>query len=213
MTPTQRKSKKWKWIYGLSATILFLCTVCEGLNRLLQPPRRDFQIRELLIDETAFPPGWRAQPPRRPSSAPLGGQTSIERIFRSFYTIGPSTNGVAVEEIHRYWSVGDAAREFERVMPIEFRKGEHWSPWTLPQGFHYTSPYANRIRIGCARKTWQGVSTEYCRMVGQYEEYIVRFSTKISPKYMTYKDFERVVRAIDERMGHYLGKGTPQPTP
>jgi hypothetical protein len=91
-------------------------------------------------------------------------------------------------------------------MPIEFPEGEHWSAWEIPEGFTYRSAYADRWRVGCARETWDGSVIEFCRMVGQYEEYVVRFSTKVSAAYMTYRDFERIVRAIDEKMGDYLKK-------
>lgn len=212
MTKEQGKARRWK--LGIGGVIL-VCMACGLLNCLLseQLPQRDFEIEELLIDATVFPSGWRARTPRSPASAPLGGQTSFERTTLSFHTTAFGSDGVAVEEIHRYVSVKEAAREFKRVLPMEFREGEHWTSWELPEGFRYQSPYADRIQIGCARETWEGVSIEFCRMVGQYEEYVVRFSTKISPEYMTYLDFERIVQAIDERMGHYLGKRPVRPTP
>jgi len=43
-------------------------------------------------------------------------------------------------------------------------------------------------------------------MIGQYDEYFVIFNTYMSPDFMTYEDLERVLRAIDERMAHYLAE-------
>jgi len=206
-----RKLKGWQRGMVICGGIVLLCILCAVLNNALpeQPPERGFKIEDLLIDESSFPPGWTANVINRPPSAPLGGQVSIERISVDFHNL----QGVAVEEIHRYTSISVAANEFKRVVLIEFPSGAHWSTWELPEGFHYQSPYANCIQVGCARETWQGISIEFCRMVGQYEEYIVRFGTKISPDYMTHTDFEVVVQAIDERMGHYLGKKLASPTP
>jgi len=45
-----------------------------------------------------------------------------------------------------------------------------------------------------------------CNMIGQYEEYFVRFNSHISPDFMTYADLERVLKAIDERMALYLAE-------
>ena len=42
--------------------------------------------------------------------------------------------------------------------------------------------------------------------MGQYEEYVSVFFTYISSDSMTYADLEHILKAIDERMAHYLGE-------
>ena len=42
--------------------------------------------------------------------------------------------------------------------------------------------------------------------MARYDEYISVFDTIMSPEYMTLKDLEGVLKAIDERMARNLGK-------
>jgi hypothetical protein len=107
MNPMGRVMTKGGWkLLGCSGLFLF-CVLCGLCNCFLgeRPPERGFEIEELLIDATVFPPGWRASElwPWPPASAPLEGQTSIERTSLDFYTIAVD-DAVAVMEIHRYWS-------------------------------------------------------------------------------------------------------------
>jgi hypothetical protein len=51
---------------------------------------------------------------------------------------------------------------------------------------------------------------QVCQVVGQYEEYIVRFHTRIDPEHpecLSFADLERLLIAIDERMAEHLGEG------
>ncbi len=194
------------WIIAGCGGIFILCLAIGALGYSLQerPPQREphVDIEELLIDESVLPMGWKTNLIGPPASAPLGGQTSIERISVDFH----NGNNVMVEEIHRFTSLKKAEREFNHVKPLLFPTGEHWSPWEKPPGLNYQSPYAHRLHIACARETWEpNPAIEFCRLLGQYEVYIVRFSTHIVPSAMTYEDFELVVRSIDERLGNYLG--------
>jgi len=164
------------------------------------PPKRSFAIQELLIDESAFPPGWSVSTagPRPPAKAPLGHYESIESTELFFYVYG----GSAFEEIHRFSSVQGAAREFRRKRDLEFAKREIDTPWVVPPELSYQSPAANQFYLACA--TQGGIPM--CRAIGQYEEYFVKFNTHMSPDFMTHADLERVLKAIDERMASYLGR-------
>lgn len=182
-----------------------LCSLICGLMYCCCPPRhppeRDFEIEELLLDVSAFPVGWSAdaEGPRAPAKAPLGGLKSIERTELFFYVRG----GGAVEEIHRFQSTGDAIQEFERQLGIAFFVGKYDTPWIIPLALPYQSPIADQFHFACSE---QG-SISMCRMIGRYEEYLVKFNTHMSPDFMTYEDLECVLQAIDERMAQYLGKG------
>ena len=69
--------------------------------------KRDFEIQELLIDETVFPSGWLVSTsgPRRPARAPLGHYEFIESIELFFYVYG----GGAREKIYRFADARGAA--------------------------------------------------------------------------------------------------------
>jgi hypothetical protein len=42
--------------------------------------------------------------------------------------------------------------------------------------------------------------------MARYDEYISVFSTTVSPEFMTLKNLEGILRAVDERMARNLGK-------
>lgn len=207
-----KKAGSWrKWLFGC-ALALGVCIECITLCYLRDghPPRRDFRIEELLIDESVFPEGWKVDPagPSAPAKAPLGGLKSIERTSLHFYIWGVSGeqiwSGVAGEQIHRFWSVNDAVEEFERQMGLAFAVGKYDTPWVVPAELPYQSSAADRVFFACSVHG----SIPMCRMIGQYDEYFVIFNTHMSPDFMTYEDLERVLQAIDERMAHYLAEDT-----
>jgi len=113
-----------------------------------RPPKRSFAIEELLIDESAFPPGWSVDTggPAPPAKAPLGHYESIERTELFFYVYG----GVAFEQIHRFSSVQGAAREFKRRKDLDFAQREIDTPWVVPPELSYQSLVANQFYLACA---------------------------------------------------------------
>ncbi|MDH5606782.1 MAG: hypothetical protein OEY93_07830 [Anaerolineae bacterium] len=163
-----------------------------------------FKIEELLIDETAFPDGWYTSEngPFTPSSAPLGGYRSIGRISLSYH----SPNSLASEEIHRFRNKQEATQEFDRQIPIWFPSGEYWTEWEVPGGLDYASIVADRFQVACARNgIIPGQGLEYCHMIGQYNEYLVRFSVRMNQD-ISYEDFEIILDAIDDNMKLFLEK-------
>ncbi|MGB9873183.1 MAG: hypothetical protein ACPLYD_16195 [Anaerolineae bacterium] len=146
-----------------------------------------------MIDEAAFPPGWKASDagPQPPANAPLDHYHSIERIELFFYT----HNGVAFQEVHRFASVREAVREFKRQKSISFPKD-----WVVPAELPYQSPSVDQFYLACGIEG----SIQMCRAIWQYKEYFVRFNTHMSPELMSYADLERVLKTIDERLALYI---------
>jgi len=208
----------WSWpLFGGITFAVVLCFLsCVGCMLLCREtlPERKFAIEELFIDASVFPPGWEADPggPQIDTGrAPLGGgPDTIQRRVLFFHAEG-TVKGKSVgayEQIYRMASVKVAAKEFERQMSLWFPKGKYWTPWERPGDVEYQSSVADRFYLACAS---HGATPEtrvpMCDMVGQYEEYLVWFSTDMSPDFMTYQDLEHVLEAIDERMEHYLMEG------
>lgn len=200
----------------VAALCLLTCAGCMLLGNALRqtPPKRDFEIEELFIDISAFPSGWEADPagPQVDTGqAPLGGgPMSIQRREFFFYAEGTvkGKSVLAREKIYRMASVKVAAQEFERQMTLWFPKGEYWTPWNRPTELVFESSIADQSHVSCAYDTAPPVFIEECNFLGQYEEYLVWFSTDMSPDYMTYEDLGHVLQAIDERMVQYLGRDT-----
>ena len=133
---------------------------------------------------------------------------SIQRRVLTF-TPGGGRGG-AYEKIYRMASIVVATREFERQIEIWFPTRGHWSSWERPARVTYESSSADRFRVACAYDTARSDLAQKCHFIGQYEEYLVWFSTDMSPDYMTYEDLERILQAIDEQIARYLGKETEQ---
>jgi len=183
----------------LSVVMSVLLLILGACSTQAYPPERPFEIEQLLIDDSFFPSGWAIDPegPFVPPQAPLGGYNSIERIGLNFYV----QNGVAIEDIHRFRSKDESAEEFKRWQETRFSQREIDTPWTVPRELPYRSLVADQFYFACAQEG----GTPMCRFLGQYEEYLVLFNTQMSPRSMSYTDVERILRAIDERMAHYLG--------
>jgi len=195
--------------------IFILCLVtCAGCllacNALQErPPERGFETDELFIDVSVFPPEWSADPAgpqRHTGQAPLGGgpETLQRRVLT--FDVGDGHGG-AFEKIYRMASIKVAAKEFERQITLWFPKGKYWTPWERPTELKFESSIADQFRVACAHDTARSDLAQKCHFIGQYEEYLVWFSTDMSPDFMTYQDLEHVLEAIDERMEHYLMEG------
>jgi len=72
----------------------------------------------------------------------------------------------------------------------------------IPVEWTYRSPIADDWHFACTDYS----KTTWCTAMARYDEYISVFDTIMSPEYMTLKDLEGVLKAIDERMARNLGK-------
>jgi hypothetical protein len=176
-------------------TLLACACILLGCRSCGYPP-----IEDLLIDESAFPPGWSASTsgPKPIARAPLGGTESVESIELFFYAYG----GGAVESIRRFESAQGAADEFKRQSGIVFRNGEFNTPWATPPELAYQSPLADQFYCACS--TYEGEPWPSCACIARYGVYFIHFNTHMLPSLMTYTDLENVLQAIDERMEHSI---------
>lgn len=158
-------------------------------------------IEDLLVDASAFPPGWSVSTggPRPIARAPLGGTKSVESVEMSFYAYG----GGAIERIRRFETAQGAADEFNRQSKIVFRHDEFNTPWIVPAEISYHSLLADQSHYACS--TFDGQSWPGCAYIAQYGEYFVHFQTSMLPDLMSYTDLENVLQSIDERMEQHVG--------
>lgn len=187
---------------GLLLALVALMLSCTGgCCPPVRPrvPERSFTLDELLVDESAFPSGWQQQglPDRKGAPVRLG----IERIGVGFMG---GIEGVALHQIYQFEGVGETTEAYQELSKFWFSEREGWTSWSSPTELSYQSSVADRFRLGCYTHRENGI--KYCQAVGQYDEYIVRFHTYMSPGLMTYTDLEHVLQVIDERMAHYLSK-------
>lgn len=170
--------------------LLILIGICS-CRPIGYPP-----IEGLLIDLSAFPEGWSvgADGPSPIAQAPLGGTKSVESIELSFYAHG----GGAFERIRRFEDEQGASNEFARQMRLVFSKTEFNTPWTVPEEIAFTSSSAEEFYYACSR--FEGLPWPDCVYIARYGIYFAHFKTGMFTDYMSYSDFENVLKAIDDRM-------------
>jgi hypothetical protein len=109
--------------------------------------------------------------------------------------------GGASEEIHQYYSLADATRDYPRMEEDWFSYNERYgTPWSLPAGLSFSSVSAIRSRLGCQ---FYG-SDESCNFVAQYDEFIVRFNIRRSAgtpngwvEPISYEDLSQLLASLD----------------
>lgn len=169
-------------------------------------PERDFTLEELLLDLSVFPEGWEVSSPPGPTPSGDGAIFADESIAIWFrFRPDPSTLLAACHEVYRFRWANRAAREFRKQQPILFNSQSIalLTPWEVPDELPYRSLFAEQSHFACAKS---GITNKWgCRFMGQYEEYLVIFSTTMGER-MSYRDLELILQTIDKRMAKYLGE-------
>ena len=159
--------KKSIYIIILFSMVLLL-TAC-----LEDRPIRDCPIRELILNDSEFPVGTAFDDISSPMS-----NFPIESAVRTVSYKQDLNNHM----IARYKSPKQAERVFFTSFEHTFDVDNYRGPWVTPKEISYTSPIADQYHIACSP-----IRSEYqCRMIGQYEEYYVFFSSYLSEGGMTF---------------------------
>jgi hypothetical protein len=105
--------------------------------------------------------------------------------------------GHAVYEVLRFASVSKAGSEFQGSR--QFVDTATGTLWQSPVELTFVSSQATNWYVAC------GMHATYykCRMLAQYEEYIVVFNSVIDSK-MTYQHFEGIELYVDEVISSQL---------
>jgi hypothetical protein len=182
-----------------------VCLQVTGRIGYVPHPTPAFAIEELLLDESAFPEGWRAltpsDPDRRIAAEQLGRHLLTEKCH-------PLMVG-ATHDVYRFYGGASAAAE-EYPEQVAFWFSPNLGDWSVHPELSYESAVADQYRFGCYLH--KDFHNRHCRGLGQYEEYIVVFSAKLDPDHpecLSYTDLEKILIAIDEGMALYLGKDIP----
>jgi hypothetical protein len=197
----KKKGRKTKYIVLAITIFSFLCVflfaflVFPGpMQTMFEPraPQRNFTVRDLLIDGKIVSTEWQSFPPGFPYGDDL---VTDESSLEQFGIVQDNTNlYLASQSVYRYPTIGMARRIFKGPYAagnIALKPAKEWT---------YQSPIAYQTSFGCIEYT----DARYCDWIGNYDEYIVVFITKIIPSQMTFHDIERIVQAIDQKMAFYL---------
>lgn len=198
---------------GCLVLLVFACglpVTLWALPSLLPPTVRTppVDMRDLLVDATVFPSGWRVveKPERYPERSSLdwgdenltiGLEPKLQPVDHqafAYHSVFKFRNEASAMYGH-FWILRQG------VLFPSHRESKIPAEWT------YRSPIADDWRFACV-DYGQG-KRMWCAAMARYDEYISVLNTTVSPEYMTLKDLEGVLRAIDERMARNLGKLLP----
>ena len=195
-------SKRRLGCLGVLVAFLILVLSCVVVNWLSGARETPVDMRDLVVDVSAFPEGWVVQigPYHPPKGKNLAGE--LEATIVQFER--PPGSLVTSHRVLRYRNGLQAAVAFYTTDEFAVRD-YNLTPWEVPEGWNYESPTADRFRFACAElEVWDRFVS--CRAVAQYDEYVSVFSAHISLQ-LTPEEVEPILRAIDERMDRYLEEG------
>jgi hypothetical protein len=150
-----------------------------------------------MIDPSLFSSeDWQQQGPLSERAAPV--RLGIERLGVTFISM---RHGVALHEVYRERDEEKSKAEYFDQLNSWFHSSDDETDWYIPSEYNYNSSVVDNHQFRCQTHKPSGV--ENCQFVGQYETYIVRFHTYVSP-IMTYDDQARILQAIDNKMARCL---------
>lgn len=191
-------------VLGLFVLLALSCVCLQVTGRIGQVPYPTpaFPIQDLLLDESAFPGGWRADRPFDPEE-----RIPAEQLARNFLTdkCHPLLVGAGQDVYRFYWGADSAAEAYPEQIAIWFSPNR--GDWSIPPELSYQSAVADQCRFGCYYD--EDFYCKRCQAVAQYGEYIVLFSAHLDPDHpecLSFTDLEQILVAIDERMVEHLGE-------
>jgi hypothetical protein len=136
---------------------------CASRDGATTTPILQVPARALLIDATAFPERWEADP-CVPDCARLEGEQQAIRVFG---IVGVA--GHVNQKVHRFDTVQAAVAYYQRAHEVDFRvRQAPQHQLTPPVDIPYQSPIADEYYLGC------GVDElPVCRAIMRYHNYVV----------------------------------------
>jgi hypothetical protein len=151
-------------------------------------PQRDCPIKELLLDQSDYPPDSVFDT----IDSPIADKP-LESAGQSAYYKNSWTDQTVV----RYYSNDNAIAEYEKVQKIVFDPREVVGSWKIPPVLGFNNLSLDRYEIACGNVISFG---ERCYMIGQNEEYYIFFRANISNDGVTYELFRDLVLKIDNEV-------------
>ncbi len=188
----------------IKRSVLFIIGLLLLVSCTATSSQPEIDPAKLLIDLADMPADWYVV---WQGEAP-DNYRQQQGAYIEFNVNNPQVLYTAAHHDYQYKSERQAAKEFKRLLPIEFNSNSiaSYTPWQPPQELPYTSAVANQFYFACHESSINGIRT-VCQAMGQYGNYLVIFHTHVTPEYMTYADIEAILLIIDARMAEYLANG------
>jgi hypothetical protein len=174
-------------------TILLLFVGCGNVTS-----QSSIAPSQLLIELSDMPENWYVS-----SQGDLNDddyrQQSGARI--EFTVNNSQVVHIAAHQVYEYKNERQAAKEFERQLPIRFNSSSIASktPWRTPEAWPYSSTVADQFYFACHEASINSVKT-ICVAFGQFDKYLVVFNTHLALEYMSYDDIQSILQEIDALM-------------
>lgn len=170
---------------NLTVALLALCLLAWACSDgWIKPP-----IESLLLEESDFPEGWYYKGQMDTGSLfcmPFIPCYDYVRIATAEFSSYP---WLATQEIDEYANLKKATEVFEKMGGWPF--GDDLDLWIPPQGLDTQNFVADHYKIGCEA----GV----CRMVAQYQVYVVDFFIRADPD-MDINSVNEILETLDANM-------------
>jgi hypothetical protein len=183
---------------GIVLVVFSLILLISACQRSAQPQAQvEAALHACLLEISDLPDGWQVDY-GGPQSYDLPGRVlpgrALGGVVISF--VQPGFGARAYHEILRYDTSKQASRQFERESRLP--TSGIVTPWETPD-LAYTNESADSFQLACA--DYGGISiSRSCSSLAQYDRFLSRFDTWVSPAYMGEEDLVKVLTAIDRHM-------------
>lgn len=178
-------------------------------------PNQSNDLREFLIDETAFPEGWRVELQLEQSRHPLSNH-----IHREFFLVPPSEDPAgASQDVWRANTIDTAQDKYEELLESQYQPSRPLNPGQLfvafehPSDIHLPTGLADESYLACGWWIWA-----YCQLVSRYQNYVVYLRLDQKAEFeghitngLTSQEIEAVIWAMDSKFAEVLDKSSQVP--
>jgi uncharacterized protein YcfL len=190
------KSRMMIWI-----TILVCVCATVGCEA---PLHDDVTDEELLILPSDFPKDY-VMIDYSETLSDSDGQVSGAYMIMTSTRVNVIARGG--EKIYRYNSQGMAAYTYQRFQ-IYIQPTARATPIPTPDGFYFSSTFADQWVFGCTSRTFQPSGdfadvTDICVFLAQYDEFFIFFTITIKTdgvETIKMENVNKILKAIDDKM-------------
>jgi hypothetical protein len=169
-------------ILSLLALLTIILIGC-GLACSTPNPPCNSSMENFILNKTDFQ-GWDYKNSTWYSEASFGAIDSCEALFHII------SGGNIIQDVYKYNNEGAAISAFSSLLDAyAFKKVDPIPP---PD----SKLKADNFYFACSIRQDQ----QSCEVLMRYGSYVVLFNSYIDPVYMTYPNFEAVIREIDKKM-------------
>lgn len=188
-----------------STKLKFLLLITCILVTCSEKVERDFTTRDLVIPTELIPDGLEISPAGIKPMGPTIGFGDANDSHLSLKTTTEKFN-VANHFVLQYDNYDKAQKGYIHESLSQFNDNSIAvnGSWKRPDNWTFQSQLASMSRVACNINNIAGDNL-VCKYMAQYEEFVVIFTSTISPEVMTIEQFEDVVEGIDEIMVTNLG--------